>query len=302
MKKDKARQWTDKELEKMERNLKRHYKQATAELTEKWNKYMERARERISGLQAKYDTALKGGDQNSIREAKERLEKAKRSATLENERYKNMVDETTEKLAHVNEIALDYVNGKMPKVYTKNYNQVKGEAQEVGIKFNIVDETTVERLVKTGDIKLPKKKVNIPKDMRWNTKQLNSSVLQGILQGESMDKIAKRILPIVDNNRQAAIRNARTMVTGAENVGRLDSYRRLQENGAILKKVWIATHDSRVRAWHLDMDGQEADIDDMFTDGNGNELAYPADPSAAGETVYNCRCSMTTRIVGFKKK
>ena len=47
MKKDKARQWTDKELEKMERNLKRHYKQATDELTAKWNKYMERARERI---------------------------------------------------------------------------------------------------------------------------------------------------------------------------------------------------------------------------------------------------------------
>ena len=49
------------------------------------------------------------------------------------------------------------------------------------------------------------------------------------------------------------------------------------------------------------MDGQEVDPDDVFVDGNGNKLEYPGDPSADPSTVYNCRCSMKTHIIGFRK-
>ena len=129
---------------------------------------------------------------------------------------------------------------------------------------------------------------------------MNSAVLQGIIQGDSMDRIAERILPIVHNNESAAIRNARTMVTGAENQGRLDSFQELQDMGTVIKKKWIATLDDRVRAWHAEMDGDEVDLDENFVDGNGNELQYPGDPDAEPETVYNCRCAMEAVIVGFK--
>ena len=85
------------------------------------------------------------------------------------------------------------------------------------------------------------------------------------------------------------------MVTGAENAGRLDSYENLANQGVVQKKVWIATPDERTRESHLDIDGEEVDIEQEFSNG----LMYPADPNGEPEEVWNCRCSMRTHIIGF---
>lgn len=299
---DKVREWTDKELKKMERNISKIYKQAEEELTEKWNAYMEKGEKRLSALENVYTEALKVGDEEIIIQQKERLEKAKKAYTLQNEHYKEMVDSITLDMAQVNQQALSYINGQLPNIYAENFEQVREIANDAKISFTLADKGTVKKMIQDGDIKLPKKKISIPKDQRWNTKKINSAVLQGILQGEPMDKIADRLMPIIGHNEKSAIRNARTLVTGAENRGRLDSYTELEEQGIVMKKVWIATGDDRTREWHLEMDGQEVDIDKNFVDGNGNELEYPGDPNAEPETVYNCRCSMRTHIIGFRKE
>lgn len=286
----------------MEDEIEEMYADATADITAKWNEYMGYAQKRTEGLQKALDDAERSGDRDAIEKASEALKNAKINITLHDARYKEMIDTTVSEMARANQTALAYVNGVLPEVYRVNYNQAKTDAEAMGITFNILPQSTIAARVKAGDIKLPKKKIPIPKDKRWNTKQLNSSVLQGIIQGESMGKIAKRILPIVDNNETAAMRNARTMVTGAENEGRLNSYKDLEERGAIIKKVWIATEDSRTREWHLVMDGQEVDVDEPFVDGNGNEIMYPAEPDAAPETVYNCRCSMRIHYLGMREK
>lgn len=298
---DRARELTDKRLAAISKRLSREYNSARKELTDKLTNYLARADKRLEGLVAALSQAQAKGDAAAISAAREKLEKAKLNITLNDKRYREMINDLTDRLADVNQTALSYVNGQMPGIYRQNYNGAKEPAAEVGMSFSLMNEEAVARRVREGDIKLPKKKIDIPKDKRWNTKQLNSAVLQGIIQGESMQKIAKRILPVVDNNRDAAIRNARTMVTGAENEGRLDGYHKLEEEGAILKKVWIATADSRTREAHLYLDGQEVGIDEPFVDSDGNELMYPGDPSAEPGTVYNCRCSMRTHIVGFRK-
>lgn len=169
--------------------------------------------------------------------------------------------------------------------------------KEDEISFNIIEPNVVKRLQKEGDIKLPKKKVSVPRDKKWNTKQMSSKLLQGILNGDSIPTIAKSLTDVIGNNMKAATRSARTMVTGAENVGRLDSYKGLDEQGVIQKKVWIATPDEHTRESHLEIDGEEVDIDEPFSNG----LMYPADPSGEPEEVYNCRCSMRTHIVGFRR-
>ena len=298
---DGARVWTDKELKKIEKRIKEIYEESEKELTKKWNDYFSAASKRLTRLQNEYDKVKLSGDEEAVKTAYNALEREKKNLTFRNDDYQKMLNKTTTALTDLNQTAVSYINGQMPPVYTKNYNQIAKDAEKLGIDFHTVDQHTVAKLVKDGDIKLPYKTVNVAKDKLWNTKQLNSSVLQGILQGESMDKIAKRILPVVDNNSKAAIRTARTMVTGAENAGRLDSYEEMENEGVVLHKVWIATGDDRTRDWHLVMDGQEVDVNDDFTDGNGNTLAYPGDPSAEPETVYNCRCSMKTHIIGFRK-
>ena len=294
---DKTRKWTDKQLRSMEKEIESIYTQAQEEVTAKWNAYMQRAESRIAKYQQAYDNALKDGDKELIESTKKRLADAKQSYTLRNERYKTMVKSVTKDMYEINKRAVAYMNDQLPKVYVKNYAELQGN---LGTSFFLQNESTIKRMIQDGDIQLPYKKMNYAKDVAWNTKKLNSSVLQGIIQGESIPQISDRILPIVNNNKTAAIRNARTMVTGAESRGRLDSFNDLQKKGMIVEKQWISTGDSRTRDWHLVMDGQHVPLDEPFVDGNGDELDYPADPKAEPRTVYNCRCRMISHITGFK--
>lgn len=297
---DKARKQTDKKLRQMEREITKQYRKSAKGIAKSWNAYFKEANKEIQSYETALATAKKHGDKKGIERAEKDLKQAKENLTLYSQRYSDMIQETARNLATSNEKALSYVNGNMPEVYTMNYNYTEKIVENMDVDFSAVSESVVARRFKDGEI-VPRKRLSVPKDMRWNAKQMNSAVLQGILQGESMDKIAKRLQPIIGNNKESAIRNARTMVTQAENVGRLDGYKQLQDKGAILKKIWIATGDKRTRAWHDSMDGQEQDIDEPFIDGNGNKLMYPADPDGAPETIYNCRCSMATRVVGIRK-
>lgn len=166
------------------------------------------------------------------------------------------------------------------------------------ISFNIINKDVVEKLERDGDIKLPKKKLDIPKDKRWNTKQMQAKLLQGILNGDSIPAISKSLEAIIGINKVSQIRNARTMTTGAENAGRLDSYKDLNEQGVEMRKVWIATPDSRTRASHIDIDGEEVDIDAEFSNG----CKCPGDPDCDDPSeVWNCRCSMRSKIIGFRR-
>lgn len=285
----------------MEKEIQSQYRQAQKEITSKWNDYMDRAGKRLESRQNALSSALRSGDSDKIIEAQNALESAKKAVTIQDAKYKAMVEDTALRISESNQTAIDYINDRTPNIYANNYNQVNGIAEDAGVQFRVINEDVVRQRIKEGDIKLPKSRLSVPKDVRWNTKKMNSAVLQGILQGESMNDIAKRLLPIVDNNASSAIRNARTLVTQAENSGRLDSYKALEEEGAVLKKVWMATPDERTRDAHLELDGQEVGIDEPFVDIDGNELMFPADPSADPSTVYNCRCTMVTRIEGVNR-
>lgn len=303
---DKARRYTDKELKKLERRLKKEYSSAEKELKKKWKEYMAMAEKEIKPYQSAYDLALKAGTKEQISKAKSALENIKRDFTLSSPRYKEMIDSLTGQMANVNVTALAYINDKVPDLYIVNHNAIAPTAKSFGIDFTIINKNTLKNVAMAKSLPLPKK-LNIAKDKRWNEKFINSQVLQGILQGEPMDKIANRIFPEIvikadvskkgwfERCEQAAIRNARTLVTQAENGGRLDSYHELEDMGTVLKKRWIATADERTRESHLLLDGEEVNLDEPFS----NQLMYPGDPDGDPSEVYNCRCSMETVILGF---
>ena len=165
------------------------------------------------------------------------------------------------------------------------------------ITFDLVDESTVKRLQRDKKINVPKKKVDIPKDKRWNEKQMASKIMQGIQNGDSIAKMSKSMTEVIGNNLTSAIRNTRTMTTSAECNGRLDSYKSLADQGVVQKKVWMATPDDRTRPTHIDLDGEEQDIDKAFSNG----CQFPGDGNGPAEEVWQCRCTMTDRIIGFKR-
>lgn len=295
---DTAHRLTDEKLEEMEKRLSAIYSRAGKEIGERWKEYLIESQTEIDDLQKAYDLAKQGGDKKEIRKAGRKLSTAKRDRTLMNNRFKDLTERTAAELANVNRTALAYVNGKLPEVYSINYNALASTVDGVGgYSFALVDADTVRNLATTDESLLPYKQLDEKKDIRWNVKKMNSEVLQGILQGEPMGRIASRLSKVIGMDETAAIRNARTMVTGAENKGRQDSYARAEADGIILQKEWVSTNDGRTRHSHAVLDGAIVDQDKKFDNG----LMYPGDPSGRPEEVYNCRCTLVAKVNGFKK-
>ena len=121
--------------------------------------------------------------------------------------------------------------------------------------------------------------------------QLQTALARGVVQGESIPNLAKRIddlyLQQIIPNRSTVI--ARTEVVAASNYG---SYAAAKQSGLTLRKVWLATGDNRTRPDHLEADGQEVDMDEAF-DVGGYSLMFPGDSSmgAPASEVVQCRCT-----------
>jgi hypothetical protein len=200
-----------------------------------------------------------------------------------------MSETMAQNLANSNGIAYSIINDYLPQVYAINGNWATYQIEKqllINTSFELFDEMTMERLIRTKPNLLPKASVNIPLDMQWNKQNLNSAVMQSILQGESVDQMADRLAAVSDMNEASAVRNAKTMYTAAQNGGRQDSYERAESMGINGKKVWLATLDHHTRASHRALDGQEVGIKEEFSNG----LMYPGDPHGEPAELYNCRC------------
>lgn len=288
---DELRKKSDKELKKIEDEIERIYKDAEDDLKDKWDKYMSRAEKRVEGAEKALQDAIKTGDADAISAARAALTQKKQAVFFRDKQFSEMVDAVTDRIANVNQLAADYVNGQMPAMYRYNYNgslrevQKDAEASGIsGIAFNMIDDATVARMQKQGEVTLPKRKIDVPKDKQWNKKAINAQMMQGIIQGESIPQMSKRLREVTDMNKTSSIRNARTMTTEAENGGRLDSMKEAEDMGLEYEKTWVSTHDERTRESHARMDGETVPLDEPFSNG----LMFPADPSGAPEEVYNC--------------
>ena len=297
---DKAHLATDELLGKMERRLRAIYTRASREIGEAWEAYLREAGTEIADLQRQYQEAKAANDTELTRQLGKSLQKAKRERTLTDKRYRELTRQTAEQLARVNETATAYINNNLPEVYAMNYNAT-GEAFNGigGYSFTLTDADTIRNLVESDSSLLPMRELDFAKDVAWNIEKMNAEVLQGILQGESMDKIADRLAQVIGMNLRSAISAARTMVTSAENKGRQDGFERAAAMGIILEREWIATSDGRTRDWHRELDGVTVGVDEPFENAIG-KIMYPGDPSANGANVWNCRCTIAAKVLGFK--
>ena len=286
---DTAHAKTDLKLEEMEKRLSAIYSRAEKEIQQTADEYFSKF--------AKRDEAKrKLLEQGKITE--EEYTKWRKGKVMYGKRFTEMKEQCAKQLLNVNQTAIAYINGELPEVYAMNYNALENAVDGVGgYSFTLMDADTVRNFAVTDTSLLPYKELDPTKDIPWNMKKINAETLQGILQGESMDKIAKRIMNVQEMNKTQAIRSARTIVTGAENKGRQDSYARAEADGIILQKEWISTNDSRTRHSHAALDGAIVDQDKKFDNG----LMFPGDPGGRPEEVYNCRCTVAAVVKGFKK-
>lgn len=224
------------------------------------------------------------------------------------QRWEAMKDTIAHDIHNTNMIAQSITKGYMPEVYANNFNYGTYEAEvgsHIDTSFTLYDRQTVERIMRDDPNLLPapgkktSKRIAEGKDVLWNKKQIQSVMTQGILQGESIPKLSKRLATTVgDKNYKAAIRNARTMTTGAQNAGRMDSYKRAESMGIDMEVEWIATLDGRTRHEHRMLDGQMRPVGKPF-EVEGVKIQYAGDPHAPGNMIYNCRCTLAGHVKGF---
>lgn len=298
---DIAHKKTEKQLSEMEKKISGIYERAEKEINASWQEYMASAEKEVKNYQKAYDDAKKSGDKDLIKKTGKELSKAQREATITNSRYQSVVEQTAKELSNVNEISTAYINGQLPDTYLVNYNYLgkKIGSQVNGYSFSLLDKNTVKDLITNDKLRLPYKEINTKKDVAWNIKKINGELTQGILQGESIPKIASRLSNVEKMNYDSSVRTARTMVTSAENEGRIDMMKDAEKDGIILKKKWLSTRGNRTREWHAELNGVEKSIDEPFENDFG-KIMYPGDPSADGANVYNCRCTLTTEVKGFR--
>lgn len=223
----------------------------------------------------------------------------RQSAMMRTKGWEDLRDTLASDLSHTNEIATGMINQHAIDCYAMNMNYGTYEVEHgarINTSFSLYDHATVENLMRDDPKIIPKARMDIPKDLQWNRQKLTSAITQGILTGESIPDIAKRLSGVADMNAHAALRNARTYTTAAENKGRVDSYERAQSMGIEMEQEWMSTPDGRTRDSHVDLDGERIPVGGTFSNG----CRYPGDPGGAPEEVYNCRCTLVAALKDYK--
>lgn len=228
-------------------------------------------------------------------------------------RWREMFGKLTKDFVNADKLAMEIVNDSMIEAFGIGLNYsvftadkaTKGGVTAEG-SFTLYNKEAVKNLIKNNPQLLPAPSVDIPKDERWNMQKISSVVTQSLLQGVTVDDLAEKLQQVTNMDETAAIRNARTMITNAENAGRYEAYKRLEKMGVFVKMQWIATKDERTRAAHAYLGGKTAPVGGTFTiptnhdphnkTGEPRSIRYPGDPLAAPDLVYNCRCRLVSII------
>ena len=288
MKPDPGHVETDKLLAEMEKKVSRVYREAVKDTEAKLADYMRR----LEIKDEKWRAMVASGEKT----AKE-YQQWRTGQIMTGHRWKDMRDALAADYHNANMLSRSIVNGYMPEVYAINHNfatyQIE-KAARVDTSYTLYSRESVERILRDDPEILPppgkrmKASIAAGKDIAWQEGQIQSVTLQGILQGESIPNLSKRIAQTMgETNHASTIRYARTAVTGAQNAGRMDAYKRAEGMGIDVQKTWVATLDGRTRHEHRMLDRQTKPVDEPF-EVEGYEIMFPGDPSAEGFLIWNC--------------
>ena len=283
----------EKAIKKLDKRIQDVYREAEQDLQEKMDEFVRK-------YKIKEQKYLEQVAEGKISQAD--FDAWKRGQVFQGRQWRTKQRSIADVLYRSGEVSTKIINEMALGVCAENVNYAAYTIEHgfgVNFGFNLYDESTVANLIKKEPDILPKWKIDEKKNYIWNKKKLNNAVTQGIIQGEKLDEIAKRVSTGLSGSNQNLMKTfATTAMTGAQNSGRNISYKNAQKLGINLKKEWLATLDLRTRTSHRELDGQKADIDEPFKV-DGEEIRFPGDPTAKAYLIYNCRCTMVADLVDY---
>lgn len=290
---DYAHEYTDHEIVKLNKQIQNVYKEAEKDIQKKMDDF----NAKYKAKEQKYQQKVNSGQMSQ-----EDFDRWKKGQVFQGQQWQAKKEQILDTMHHSNEIATNMINDKTQNVFMTNANYMSYDMEHgagINFGFGVYDSNTVSKLIKDDPQLLPKWKIDEPKDYKWSQKKLNNAITQGIIQGESLDKIAKRLSnKLASTNENKMKTFARTAMTGAQNSGRQMQLENAKKMGIDLMKEWMATLDSHTRDSHADVDGEQVEVDKKFSNG----LMYPGEPGGAPAEVYNCRCTMVSEIKKYPSK
>ena len=287
---DQAHDYADRKIAEFQAEVWEVYQQAQADAQEALSKFLKR----FEKEEAKRRKLVEKGEMT-----KAEYKSWRSGQILRSKQLPSTLDQVSQAMVNANQVAMAALAGKLPEVYAENANySAFWVCKETGLAvgFDLVDPDTVQHMLTAGEALFMAPGVNVAKDKLWNRKLMASQLTQGVLLGESIPKMARRVQRVTGSNYAAAVRTARTAVTGAENAGRVHSYKRAKDMGIKLQKEWLATLDGRTRHSHRQLDGQKIPNEDGAKFDNG--CRYPGDPQGRYDEICNCRCTLVAAIEG----
>lgn len=279
--------YTDKEIAKLDKQIQSIYKEAEKDINVKMKSFVAKSKAK----EQKYQQQVKSGQMTQ-----KEFDKWKAGQVFQGKQWQAKKDEILETIHNSNIIATKMINGESINVFATNANYMSYDLEHgigVNFGFSLYDSNAVTNLIKNDPQLLPQWKINKPKDYKWSQKKLNRSITQGIIQGESLDKIANRLSDKLASTNASKMKTfARTAMTGAQNSGRQMQLENAKNLGIELMKEWMATLDAHTRDSHKDLDGEQVEVDKEFSNG----LMYPGDPGGPPAETYNCRCTMVSDV------
>lgn len=277
---------TDKRVDEIKERLLSAYKEAASDLQKKAEEHTKRFEEKDKQKRA---------DRDNGKLTEEDYQKWLKGQVFIGKQWQSKVDQMARMLTNAERVAVQIVRDGQMATFADNANYTEyciDKDTGFGVNFSLYDESTVMLLLQDQPELMPRRVVDDEKCEAWNQKVIANCITQGILQGESIPQIAKRMArDTATTDMKAMVRYARTAMTGAQNSGRIYAMEKSIEQGVEVKKVWIATLDERTRDAHLDLDGQIQDVKEPF-DSELGPIMYPGDPSADEANVWNCRCTL----------
>lgn len=301
---DPAHELTEKELASMERRVHRVYAEASKEAAKKLSDFLEKFEKEDN---EKKRMALEG------KITQEAWLEWRKGRLLTGKHWTEIMNTLSEDMHRSKQIARSIIGEHLPEVYAINhdYSYYQTNADGLGASFTLYDRRTVEKLISEKKLELlpgqteAEKERRRRKDIVWNRNHIQNALTQGILIGDSVPHLARRLREVAVMNRNASIRYARTMTTNVQNAGRYDGYRDLQAQGVPLTLEWAATLDGRTRHEHRMMHGQRRKVGEPFVL-DGIKILYPAQASGEGASdipqrmIWNCRCTILAWVAGHE--
>lgn len=287
---DQAHDFAERKIAEFQAEVRETYQQAQADAQEALSRFLRRFEKEDKRKREKVKAGeLSEADYKAWRKGK----------ILRSRQLSSTLDQVSQAMTEANQVAVAALAGRLPEVYAENANFAAFqtcEASGLDLAFSLVDAPTVQHMLTAGEALFSVPALDVAKDVAWNRRLMASQLTQGVLLGESIPKMARRVQSVTGSNIATATRTARTAVTGAENAGRVSSYERARDMGIKLKQEWVAALDNRTRHSHRKLDGTKVEVGGTFPNG----CRFPGDPTARYAEICNCRCTLVAAVEGFE--